>query len=112
MVQRCLTGTLLMNLPLSEGSNWKALDQYLVTVSTTQRTIVAMSARQDNASCQSHPADGALRSSQRYFDTHIQLVQSMLKNTRTEVINVCEAAVVPRVHAIRKINPAVNSVAS
>ena len=60
----------------------------------------------------SYLTPGTGTSSQRDFDIHIQLDQSMLKNTRTEVINVCEAAVVPGVHAIRKINPAVNSVAS
>ena len=84
---------------------------------------VALSVRRDNAAWRSreikidqhlhlsHRGLSALTSSHRYFNTHIQLVQSMLKDTRTEVINVCEATVVPWVHAIRKINPAVNSVA-
>ena len=60
----------------------------------------------------SHAADGALRSSQSYLDTHIQLVQSMLEDTCTEVIDVSEATVVPWVHAVRKINPAVNPIAA
>ena len=60
----------------------------------------------------SHLARSTLTSSQRYFDAHIQLVQSMLKDTCTEVIDVSEATVVPWVHAIREINPTVNSVAT
>ena len=51
-------------------------------------------------------------SSQRDFDIHIQLDQSMLKNTRTEVIDVRETAVVARMDAICEINPTVNSIAT
>ena len=60
----------------------------------------------------SHLARSTLTSSQCDFDAHIQLVQSMLEDTCTEVIDVSEATVVPWVHAVRKINPTVNSVAS
>lgn len=59
-----------------------------------------------------HRARSTLKSSQCDFDAHIQLVQSMLKDACTEVIDVSEATVVPWVHAVRKINPAVDSVAT
>ena len=36
----------------------------------------------------------------------------MLEDTCTEVIDVSEATVVPWVHAVRKINPAVNAIAA
>ena len=60
----------------------------------------------------SHLARSTLTSSQCDFDAHIQLVQSMLEDTCTEVIDVSEATVVPWVHAVRKINPAVNPIAA